>query len=238
MKQVSEAQILYDTYEEFEGFSISNWENYLKRAVRDAVGLIGMPAEHFLQSKEVLVESDGTFSPPENAQHLWAILLVDKEGNAQEPAFLRPSTPMMHQDALVKIPYTPTAETQVPAVRYDPSARCFFIENWNYLQRVFLTAHISFTGLSFNDEGEVMIPEDATVAIKAYLALKVMQRLRKRNGSTITQGDVSEALDYWYRMAGDAKGKLRATTRPRMQELVREEWYRSRFVTPYRRIGR
>ena len=237
MKQVSEAQVLFDIYEEFEGFSIAGWENYLKRSIREALPIIGMPAEHYFQSQEVLIDEDGAFPVPDGVQALWAVLLIDDKGQAIEPAFLRPSTIEMSSDTRIKIPYNPSSLDFGPAVRYDQLAGVFFIENWESQEKRFEKALVSYTAFKFNKDGELMMPEIVTVAVKAYLAYRVKVRLRNRNGNTIPMSEVNEALEYWGRMAGDAKGRLKATPRPRFQELAREEWYRSRFVTPYRRLG-
>lgn len=237
MNLISENQILYDISEEHEDLPFARWENYLKRAIRDAMRIIGMRADTNLKSELLQLDESGALAVGDHVLEIRDLLLVTDSGNAIEPAFARSSTQQASSGKFLSVPYRLSDQTQLPVVRFDPAARCLFIENTDRALPDIDHAILSYIGHVTDDMGSLLVPDQASTAIKSYLDWKVKSRKRNRDNNSIPQSEVDTAFQIWKQMAGHARGRISMVQRPRMKSLVTEQWYRKRYQAPHRNAG-
>ena len=237
MKLISELEILFDISELFEEIPAAKWSNFLRRQVRSAMTILGMTSNTHLQSKWIEVDENGAFPVPEEATELWEVLIVDVNGNAVEPSFGTHRTFQAASSLIINIPNrVSNAAGAGVVVRYDPSARCVFIENYNHANTI-NGAILTYLAPLSDDNGDLLVPEEAREAIMAFLDFKIKSRLRNRNSDAFPQTEIESARNYWHHMAGHARGRLAKTPRPVRRDFVRRTNYFQHYPGVKRKIG-
>lgn len=192
------------------------------RWVKDAMRLIGFFPEYYLQAAEIEFDFNcHDIKKPDNFISPRSIYLCDHSGNITETYYGgRKPAAIFDPDGCCRF-YSLVSNISGPVFMGEDD-HAFFFMTGNSDQ--YARALLEYNGFKTDDEGNILVPEDAKSAVEQYITFKLTKRERKKDRNAVPHQEGQDEWALFERLAGIAKGKMKTPSVMEKHRQVYEKW--------------
>ena len=203
---------------------------------RDALNLIGFLPEKNAFSARLIIPSNGQIPIPDEVVMIIDVALENNSNQIVHPSFAEGMSQAIHDvgpSATGLVPsnldttYTPVHSAGTSSnranVQIGTDGSNFFFTQGSFADYRCLL--LSFTGLKRNSKGHLIVPKLAVPAVKTYIEWKYVKSLRYKKMQSVRRTDSAELKESFYRLAGDARGKMATPSLSSLKAAAHDQHY-------------